>query len=257
MRIFSAIRVAALVAATLLGAPAQAEDLDAIRASRTLRIGTEGTYAPFTFHDASGALVGFDVEIGRKVAEKLGVTPLFLEGKWDGLIAGLDAKRYDVVINQVGITQERQAKFDFSEPYIRARALELLERVGLAHKAAAWPASLSGGQQQRVAIARALAPAPRLLLCDEPTSALDPELAVEVVDVLAGLAGEGMTMLMATHDLRLARRVADTVVFLEHGTIVEQGPAAALFGQPEDPRTRRFVRTLLGESANAADPTSG
>lgn len=257
MRIFSAIRVAALVAATLLGAPAQAEDLDAIRASGTLRIGTEGTYAPFTFHDASGALVGFDVEIGRKVAEKLGVTPLFLEGKWDGLIAGLDAKRYDVVINQVGITQERQAKFDFSEPYIRARALDLLERVGLAHKAAAWPASLSGGQQQRVAIARALAPAPRLLLCDEPTSALDPELAVEVVDVLAGLAGEGMTMLMATHDLRLARRVADTVVFLEHGTIVEQGPAAALFGQPEDPRTRRFVRTLLGESANAADPTSG
>jgi ABC-type dipeptide/oligopeptide/nickel transport system ATPase component len=254
---YSAIRVAALVAATLLGAPAQAEDLDAIRASGTLRIGTEGTYAPFTFHDASGALVGFDVEIGRKVAEKLGVTPLFLEGKWDGLIAGLDAKRYDVVINQVGITQERQAKFDFSEPYIRARALDLLERVGLAHKAAAWPASLSGGQQQRVAIARALAPAPRLLLCDEPTSALDPELAVEVVDVLAGLAGEGMTMLMATHDLRLARRVADTVVFLEHGTIVEQGPAAALFGQPEDPRTRRFVRTLLGESANAADPTSG
>jgi ABC-type dipeptide/oligopeptide/nickel transport system ATPase component len=257
MRIYSAIRVAALVAATLLGAPAQAEDLDAIRASGTLRIGTEGTYAPFTFHDASGALVGFDVEIGRKVAEKLGVTPLFLEGKWDGLIAGLDAKRYDVVINQVGITQERQAKFDFSEPYIRARALDLLERVGLVHKAAAWPASLSGGQQQRVAIARALAPAPRLLLCDEPTSALDPELAVEVVDVLAGLAGEGMTMLMATHDLRLARRVADTVVFLEHGTIVEQGPAAALFGQPEDPRTRRFVRTLLGESANAADPTSG
>lgn len=257
MRIFSAIRVAALVAATLLGLPAQAEDLDAIRASGTLRIGTEGTYAPFTFHDASGALVGFDVEIGRKVAEKLGVTPLFLEGKWDGLIAGLDAKRYDVVINQVGITQERQAKFDFSEPYIRARALDLLERVGLAHKAAAWPASLSGGQQQRVAIARALAPAPRLLLCDEPTSALDPELAVELVDVLTGLAGEGMTMLMATHDLRLARRVADTVVFLEHGTIVEQGPAAALFGQPEDPRTRRFVRTLLGESANAADPTSG
>jgi L-cystine transport system ATP-binding protein len=134
----------------------------------------------------------------------------------------------------------------------RARALELLERVGLAHKAAAWPASLSGGQQQRVAIARALAPAPRLLLCDEPTSALDPELAAEVVDVLAGLAGAGMTMLMATHDLRLARRVADTVVFLEHGTIVEQGPAAALFGQPEDPRTRRFVRTLLGEAADQA-----
>jgi cystine transport system ATP-binding protein len=132
----------------------------------------------------------------------------------------------------------------------RARALELLERVGLAQKASDWPASLSGGQQQRVAIARALAPSPRLLLCDEPTSALDPELAAEVVDVLAGLAGEGMTMLMATHDLRLARRVADRVVFLEGGTIVEQGPAADLFGRPGDPRTRRFIRTLLGEAAD-------
>ncbi|SFL32237.1 amino acid ABC transporter ATP-binding protein [Methylobacterium pseudosasicola] len=129
----------------------------------------------------------------------------------------------------------------------RVRALELLERVGLAHKAEAWPASLSGGQQQRVAIARALAPSPRLLLCDEPTSALDPELAAEVVDVLAGLAREGMTMLMATHDLRLARRVADAVVFLDGGTFVEQGPPAELFARPTDPRTRRFVQTLLGE----------
>jgi cystine transport system ATP-binding protein len=132
----------------------------------------------------------------------------------------------------------------------RARALELLERVGLAHKAGDWPANLSGGQQQRVAIARALAPSPRLLLCDEPTSALDPELAAEVVDVLASLAGEGMTMLMATHDLRLARRVADTVVFLEGGTIVERGPAPDLFAHPKDPRTRRFIRTLLGEAAD-------
>ena len=134
----------------------------------------------------------------------------------------------------------------------RARALELLERVGLAHKAADWPASLSGGQQQRVAIARALAPSPRLLLCDEPTSALDPELAAEVVDVLAGLAGAGTTMLMATHDLRLARRVADTVVFLEGGRVVEQGAAADVFARPADPRTRRFVRTLLGEAADEA-----
>ncbi|MCB4803041.1 cystine transport system ATP-binding protein [Methylobacterium brachiatum] len=129
----------------------------------------------------------------------------------------------------------------------RVRALELLDRVGLAQKAEAWPASLSGGQQQRVAIARALAPSPRLLLCDEPTSALDPELAAEVVDVLAGLAREGMTMLMATHDLRLARRVADAVVLLDGGTVVEQGPPAELFARPADPRTRRFVQTLLGE----------
>ncbi|MGH1571371.1 amino acid ABC transporter ATP-binding protein [Methylobacterium sp. P31] len=132
-------------------------------------------------------------------------------------------------------------------PKARERAMALLERVGLAHKAEAWPANLSGGQQQRVAIARALAPSPRLPLCDEPTSALDPGVAAEVVDVLAGLAGEGTTMLMATHDLRLARRVADTVVFLEGGTVIEQGSPADLFVRPADLRTRCFIRTLLGE----------
>ncbi|MCJ2127102.1 amino acid ABC transporter substrate-binding protein [Methylobacterium sp. J-077] len=124
IRVVSASFAAVFAAATLLlGGSARADDIEAIRAAKTLRIGTEGTYAPFSFHDASGALVGFDVEIGRKVAEKLGVAPQFIEGKWDGLIAGLDAKRYDVVINQVGITGERQAKFDFSEPYIRSRAV--------------------------------------------------------------------------------------------------------------------------------------
>ena len=124
MRLFSTGVAAILaVSAFLLGAPARADDLDAIRAAKTLRIGTEGTYAPFTFHDASGALVGFDVEIGRKVAEQLGVTPQFLEGKWDGLIAGLDGDRYDAVINQVGITEARKKKYDFSDPYIASKAV--------------------------------------------------------------------------------------------------------------------------------------
>ncbi|TIT54587.1 MAG: amino acid ABC transporter ATP-binding protein, partial [Mesorhizobium sp.] len=91
----------------------------------------------------------------------------------------------------------------------------LLEKVGMAHKADAWPATLSGGQQQRVAIARALAPSPKVLLCDEPTSALDPELAQEVVDVLSQLASEGTTMVIATHDLRLASKIAQEAVFLD------------------------------------------
>ena len=132
------------------------------------------------------------------------------------------------------------------EARARARALELLEKVGMAHKAEAWPATLSGGQQQRVAIARALAAAPKVLLCDEPTSALDPELAGEVVEVLRKLAGEGMTMLMATHDLRLARQIANRVAFLEGGAIVEEGPPAAIFQTPRDRRTVRFVKTLTG-----------
>jgi cystine transport system ATP-binding protein len=131
----------------------------------------------------------------------------------------------------------------------RERALALLEKVGMAHKADAWPATLSGGQQQRVAIARALAPSPKVLLCDEPTSALDPELAQEVVDVLGQLASEGTTMVMATHDLRLASKIANEVVFLEAGVVVESGPAAELFANPRRERTKRFIATLRQEQA--------
>ena len=98
------------------------ENLDAIKAAGVFKIGTEGTYAPFTYHDESGKLVGFDVEIGEEIAKRLGVKAEFLEGKWDGLIAGLDASRYDAVINQVGITEERKAKYDFSDPYIASKA---------------------------------------------------------------------------------------------------------------------------------------
>jgi cystine transport system ATP-binding protein len=126
----------------------------------------------------------------------------------------------------------------------RERARELLTKVGIAHKADAWPATLSGGQQQRVAIARALAPSPEVLLCDEPTSALDPGLAAEVVEVLKQLASEGMTMLMATHDLRLAASIARNVVFLSNGVVVEQGASRQIFTQPRQAETARFVSTL-------------
>ncbi|KER69435.1 ATP-binding protein [Burkholderia cepacia] len=126
----------------------------------------------------------------------------------------------------------------------RERALELLEKVGISDKADAWPGTLSGGQQQRVAIARALAPSPQVLLCDEPTSALDPELSVEVVEVLRQLAREGTTMLMATHDLRLAASIAHDAVFLAEGRVVEAGASRDLFGGPRDPRTAKFISTL-------------
>ncbi|BCQ36274.1 amino acid ABC transporter ATP-binding protein [Erwinia rhapontici] len=126
----------------------------------------------------------------------------------------------------------------------RARAEALLKKVGMIHKRDAWPATLSGGQQQRVAIARALAPSPKVLLCDEPTSALDPELSLEVVAVLKDLAKEGMTMLMATHDLRLAANIANHVVFLEAGEIVETGTSRDLFTRAEKPRTKAFISTL-------------
>jgi cystine transport system ATP-binding protein len=125
-----------------------------------------------------------------------------------------------------------------------ARAEELLTKVGMLHKRDAWPAMLSGGQQQRVAIARALAPSPKVLLCDEPTSALDPELSLEVVAVLRQLAQEGTTMLMATHDLRLAANIANQVVFLESGHIVESGTSKAIFTQAKKTRTQLFISTL-------------
>jgi polar amino acid transport system ATP-binding protein len=124
-------------------------------------------------------------------------------------------------------------------------ARALLERVGLAAKADAYPASLSGGQQQRVAIARALAMRPKLMLFDEPTSALDPELVGEVLSVMKELARSGMTMMVVTHELGFAREVADRVVFMDHGAIVESGTAAQVLNSPREPRTRAFLSAVL------------
>jgi cystine transport system substrate-binding protein len=123
MNWLKSLLVAATVQVLAVTAGHAGANLDAIKAAGVLKIGTEGTYAPFTYHDASNQLVGFDVEIGKAIAERLGVKAEFLEGKWDGLIAGLDANRYDVVINQVGITEERQKKYAFSDPYIASKAV--------------------------------------------------------------------------------------------------------------------------------------
>ncbi|RRQ85786.1 amino acid ABC transporter ATP-binding protein [Streptomyces griseofuscus] len=124
-------------------------------------------------------------------------------------------------------------------------ARRLLARVGLADKSAAYPRQLSGGQQQRVAVARALALKPRLLLFDEPTSALDPELVGEVLDVIRDLAARGTTMIVVTHEIAFAREVADTVVFMADGRIVEQGPPAAVLDAPREERTRAFLAKVL------------
>ncbi|SHN74846.1 amino acid ABC transporter ATP-binding protein [Cryptosporangium aurantiacum] len=122
------------------------------------------------------------------------------------------------------------------------RANELLTKMGLEDKASAYPRQLSGGQQQRVAIARAMATRPRILLFDEPTSALDPELVDEVLKVVRDLAAAGMTMVLVTHEMAFARDVADRVVFMEAGRIVETGPPAELFEAPKTPRLREFLR---------------
>jgi polar amino acid transport system ATP-binding protein len=124
-------------------------------------------------------------------------------------------------------------------------ALALLERVGLATKRNAYPADLSGGQQQRVAIARALAMKPKLMLFDEPTSALDPELVGEVLQVMRDLAHSGMTMIVVTHELGFAKEVANRVVFMDHGAIVESGSPQQVLVDPQHPRTRDFIAAVL------------
>jgi polar amino acid transport system ATP-binding protein len=124
-------------------------------------------------------------------------------------------------------------------------ARALLERVGLQEKAASYPANLSGGQQQRVAIARALAMQPRIMLFDEPTSALDPEMINEVLDVMTGLARDGMTMMCVTHEMGFARRVAHRVVFMDEGQVVEEGTPSEFFAAPKSDRGRQFLSKIL------------
>ena len=126
-----------------------------------------------------------------------------------------------------------------------ARARALLERVGLLDKIDAYPNQLSGGQQQRVAIARALAMQPRIMLFDEPTSALDPEMVGEVLAVMQSLAEEGMTMVVVTHEMGFARQVADRVLFMDEGRLVEEGTPAELFDTPKEERTQRFLSSVL------------
>ncbi|RME76192.1 MAG: amino acid ABC transporter ATP-binding protein [Planctomycetota bacterium] len=147
------------------------------------------------------------------------------------------------VIDNVALAPRRVRGLSRAEA--RAQALALLERVGLADRAHAWPAQLSGGQKQRVAIARALAMRPRVLLFDEPTSALDPEMVGEVLDVMRDLATGGMTMVVVTHEMGFARAVADRAIFMDEGRIVCAGRPAELFDDPPEPRLRAFLARVL------------
>ncbi len=147
------------------------------------------------------------------------------------------------VIDNVTLGPRRVLGIDPAEA--RDRASELLGRFGLADKAEDYPDRLSGGQQQRVAIVRALAGGPELMLLDEVTSALDPELVAEVLGVIRELKDEGMTMLIATHEMGFARDIADSVCFLDQGRILEQGPPEQIFGRPTEQRTREFLDRII------------
>jgi ABC-type polar amino acid transport system ATPase subunit len=132
-----------------------------------------------------------------------------------------------------------------AEAVVQDEARALLAKVGLADKAGRFPSQLSGGEQQRVAIARALCMKPKVMLFDEPTSSLDPEMIQEVLEVMKSLAGEGMTMVVATHEMGFAREVAHEVLFLDHGRLIEAGPPDLIFGNPREARTREFLAKIL------------
>jgi polar amino acid transport system ATP-binding protein len=146
------------------------------------------------------------------------------------------------VLENVAIAARKVRRLPAAEA--RDLAMEMLAKVQMAHRASASPLELSGGQQQRVAIARALAQKPKLMLFDEPTSALDPELVHEVLKVIEELAAEGRTMLLVTHEIAFARDVADRVMFLDGGVIVEEGPARAVITTPREPRTQAFLKQI-------------
>ena len=155
------------------------------------------------------------------------------------------------VLDNLTIAQRRVLRRSRSKSVKVAR--ENLERVGLSEKEQAYPPQLSGGQQQRVAIARSLSMDPAMMLFDEPTSALDPELVGEVLSVMRKLALDGMTMLVVTHEMAFAREVADRVVFMDDGRIIEQGTPAEVLGNPREPRTREFLHRVLHPTELATD----
>ena len=144
----------------------------------------------------------------------------------------------NVTLGQIKVRRRSRAEAD-------RRAMEILDRVGVADQAAKMPAQLSGGQQQRVAIARALAMDPKIMLFDEPTSALDPEMINEVLDVMVGLASDGMTMVVVTHEMGFARKAADRVLFMADGEIVEEATPEAFFTDPQSPRAKDFLSKVL------------
>jgi ABC-type polar amino acid transport system ATPase subunit len=153
---------------------------------------------------------------------------------------------HKTVLENITLAPIRVRKIKASDA--KQQALDLLARVGLPDRANDYPARLSGGQQQRVAIARALAMRPKVMLFDEPTSALDPELVGEVLEVMRDLAHDGMTMIVVTHEMAFAEDVADEVVVLDHGAIVEQGPPSKVLREPETPRARAFLSRLLART---------
>ncbi|CAE6931390.1 Vitamin B12 import ATP-binding protein BtuD [Paraburkholderia domus] len=211
--------VSLLITGTLLhSSGARADTLDDIKSRGTMTVAIDPNFAPYEYTDANNNIVGYDPAIMAAVAKHLGVKIEF----------------------------QRMARLEASD-----LAVEALRQVGLSGKHTATPANLSGGQQQRVGIARTLAMAPEIILFDEPTSALDPELVGEVLTVMRGLAAKETTMIVVTHESGFARDVADRVIFMDGGRIVEQGPTAQVLDTPSSPRLQQFLLRFTPENSRS------
>ena len=179
---------------------------------------------------------------GKKLPEE-GAEPAKLRADVGMVFQSFNLFAHKTVLENVTLGQIKVRKRSKAEA--EKRAMEILERVGVANQASKMPSQLSGGQQQRVAIARALAMDPKIMLFDEPTSALDPEMVNEVLDVMVGLAKEGMTMVVVTHEMGFARKAADRVLFMADGQIVEEATPEKFFTAPEAPRAKDFLSKIL------------
>lgn len=185
----------------------------------------------------------FNLFNNKTVLENIMLAPVYLQTKrlrraktknFFCRIFGKKDKMVEIATTKVAIKAEAEA-----------RAMELLERIGLADKADAYPSTLSGGQKQRIAIARALAMNPKVMLFDEPTSALDPEMVGEVLDLIREVADDGMTMVIVTHEMGFAREVADRILFMDGGVIAEEGTPEEVFDHPKNERTKQFLNCVL------------
>jgi ABC-type polar amino acid transport system ATPase subunit len=229
-------------------------DLDVLRGTVVVIIGPSGSGKSTLIRCINGLVrpdTGTIAVDGRQV-------DIHHEGAWQRLRTevGMVFQDYSLfphmtVLRNMTLGPVRRGLHERAAAEVESR--RLLARVGLAHKADAYPSELSGGQQQRVAIVRALAMQPKAILFDEPTSALDPETIADVLDVMKDLAREGTTMVVVTHEMGFAREVADQVVFMADGRIVEQGAPSQLFAQPRQPRTRAFLSNVrsIGDVAHA------
>ena len=189
----------------------------------------------------------FNLFNNKTVIENIMLAPVYVGTK---RIRAAKRKNMMIAISNL-FKKEKQEYVEITETRAdiieaaRAKAMDLLRRIGLEEKADVYPSTLSGGQKQRIAIVRALAMNPKVILFDEPTSALDPEMVGEVLDLIRQLADEGMTMVIVTHEMGFAREVADRILFMADGVIAEQGTPAELFDNPKNPRTQQFLKAVL------------